>query len=425
MSFKEWRIWMKGLPFSMKWFTVLVLLRPIIDLLYFLKEISPLISPLYLVGFLTPFLVLFSFLSKKLPPRYKSIITDFNFWVWTVLVLFNLGLLLLIDASLSTIGNVLRYLTPVLFFFYFRRVVNSKEHLNGLLVTFLYSTAIPAVILLYELVFGPISAQELTESRGGGARFQGGYADVMNYAIYASGAFLIQSYFFIKKSAIIKGRTKRTVQLITVYVFCFTTFVVIKQTASWGVIIALAGLFLFFNLRTKKGILILLLSLPILVFLGSRIYSSKIQPLIQKEVMVIEGDADVDRSFNGRMSRWKKYFAIWEEMPLSSNLLGVNLSGHKAAPVMISGGMHNDFVRLLFLSGVVGLVFYLLFLFSLIKRVLVMKMPEQFLVLGAIGVVLLYSVSTCPLNYAPFIYYIFPIFAYASLPKHVLKKQYA
>ena len=91
---------------------------------------------------------------------------------------------------------------------------------------------------------------------------------------------------------------------------------------------------------------------------------------------------------------------------------------------MISGGMHSDYVRLLFLSGLIGLIFYLIFLFSLLKRVLSMQMPERFLVMGAIGIVLLYSITTCPLNYAPFIYYIFPILAYASLPKNVLKKQY-
>ena len=415
---------MKSLPLSMKWFTVLILIRPIVDLLYFLKEISVVISPLYIVGFLTPFLIIFSLFSRKLPPKYKSILSDFNFWVWAVIVIFNLGLHLLVEANFDTVGDTLRYLTPVLLFVYFRRFIYSKKQLEGILQTFLYSAAIPAALLAYELIFEPISTQMITENRGGGARYQGGYADIMNYAIYASAAFLIKSYFFLQKVKQKRTNLKKVIQLISVYAFCFTALIAIKQTASWGVLTALFALFILFNLGNRKGVVLLLISMPILIYLGSRIYSSKVQPLIQKEVSVIEGEENVDRSFNGRMSRWKKYFEVWNDMPLISNLFGVNFSGHKLAPVMISGGMHSDYVRLLFLSGLIGLIFYLLFLFSLLKRVLSMQVPEQFLVMGAIGIVLLYSITTCPLNYAPFIYYIFPILAYASLPKNVLKKQY-
>ncbi|MEQ8910212.1 MAG: O-antigen ligase family protein [Vicingaceae bacterium] len=420
MSFATWKIWLKTLPLAMKWLVLLILFRPLIDVFYFLKEISPVISPLYIVGVLSPVFILLSLLSKGLPIKFKSIVSDFNFWVWGGLSLFNIVLILFIDFSLDTFGDVLKYITPILLFIYFRRFINSKRQLNGVLTTFLISAIVPAIILTYELIFGPISTQELSANRGGGLRYQGGYADVMNYAIYATGSLLIQAYFFIQAG---RKKKRRVFRLLFVFIYATATLIAIKQTASWGVLLAIVFLFFIFNLGSRKGFLVLLVSMPLLVFLGTRVYNKTVEPLIEREIQVIEGDADVDRSFNGRMSRWKKYFQVWEEMPIYSNLFGVITSDQEEARTMVGGGMHSDYVRMLFLTGIIGLLFYLLFLVYLIRKSFRMTSPERFLTIAAITCLLMYSVSTCPLTYSFFTYLIFPIMAYASLPKYILKKE--
>ena len=83
---------------------------------------------------------------------------------------------------------------------------------------------------------------------------------------------------------------------------------------------------------------------------------------------------------------------------------------------MIGGGMHNDYIRLLFLTGIIGVVLYVLFFFFVFWRRKFLQPPEKFLVMGAVAIVMLYSVSTLPTIY-PGIYFIaYPIYSFALLP---------
>ncbi len=416
---------MKQLPFSLRWFVVLILLRPIIDVFYFLKELSPALSPLYIAGILTPILIGVSYVSRSFPKKYPSLLVDTNFGIWSALVLFNIILLVTIEEGVQLMGNVLRYSSPILLFFYLRHFVKSKTDLIGLLQTFYYSALIPAAILCYELVYDPINTELLSASRGGEERMQGAYADIMNYAIYAIAALIIKCYFFLRKVRVKQVRIKDRMNLALVILFCYAALVAIKQSSSWGVAIAISVLFILFNLSSIKGMIIVILLTPLLLFAGQRVFENRIEPLIEKEVKVIEGEKEVDRSFNGRMARWKKYFDIWSDMSISSNLIGTPLSGEKTASIMVSGGMHSDYVRVLFFTGILGLIAYLFFFVNMVRKIRFMKAPESFLILSVCGTVLLFSISTTPLLYVPLSYFIFPVFAYATLPKPVLKRSNA
>jgi len=420
MTFRNWRIWVKSLPLSQKWFVVLILLRPIIDVFYFLKEISPVLSPLYIAGILTPILIGISYISRRFPKKYPSLLIDANFTIWSALVIFNVVLLTMIETGFQLVGNILRYTSPILLYFYLRSFVKSRKELNGLLQTFYYSALIPAAFLCYEMAIAPINPELLSANRGGAARMQGAYADIMNYAIYAIGALIIKCYFFLSKSRLKQVRIKNRFNLALVMLFCLGGLLAIKQSSSWGVALSIGILFILFNLNSVKGKFAVILLMPVFLFAGQRVFTSKIEPLIEKEYEVIEGDADLDRSFNGRMSRWKKYFSIWAEMPISSNLVGTPLSGDKVSSVMVSGGMHSDYVRVLFFTGIIGLSTYLLFFVNIVKRVRFLKRPEIFLILAVSLTVLLFSVTTTPLLYIPLSYFMFPVFAYAALPKPIL-----
>ena len=88
---------------------------------------------------------------------------------------------------------------------------------------------------------------------------------------------------------------------------------------------------------------------------------------------------------------------------------------------MCGGGMHNDYVRLLFSTGIVGLVAYLIFLFLMIYRARSFNIPERFLIIGSVIAIVMHSISTVPLAYSAYNYLLFSIFAYALLP---LKQAY-
>ncbi|HXD93300.1 MAG TPA: hypothetical protein VNX01_08810, partial [Bacteroidia bacterium] len=87
MTYKEWKYWLKSQPWHLRWFTVLVLIRPIVDNFYYLKNISPFLSPLYLVGIATPILCVYAIISFK---RKDKSVFDFLFGIWTILILLSL-----------------------------------------------------------------------------------------------------------------------------------------------------------------------------------------------------------------------------------------------------------------------------------------------------------------------------------------------
>ncbi|MFT6946119.1 MAG: O-antigen ligase [Vicingaceae bacterium] len=420
MSFTNWRKWFKRLPLSIKWFILLLLIRPVLDQFYFLKEISPLISPLYLVGILTPFFIFISFGVRSFPKRIKSIKSDLLFVMWSLLLFANLIAVFLIDSPMDSLATLLRFSLPVLLYLYFRSVVNSRLNLIGILQTLYYSAYFPALLLGYEFIFGSLNAEYLSDSRGGGERMQGGYADIMNYAIYISSALIIKAYFFFRsKKSYFKRKNFRGLML-TVIV-SFLGLIAIKQTISWLVFIYLISLFMVFNFKSAKGKLIVIILAPLFIFIGLSVFESKIEPLIEKEYAVIEGEKEIGRAFNGRASRWIYYFDVYSTMPVVSNVFGTPLSLEQDAKPMISGLMHNEYIRLLFLTGIAGLALFLLFLFGLFRKVWLMDRADRFLGLAVLGSFAIFSVTTTPLIYAPYLYFVIPVFAYMALPSIILK----
>ena len=113
----------------------------------------------------------------------------------------------------------------------------------------------------------------------------------------------------------------------------------------------------------------------------------------------------------------EKYFEIWEQMPVENHFIGITSANFPETDNMIGGGMHSDYVRLLFLTGFIGVGMYVLFILGMGTMYPILNIPEKFLLSSTVLAVLLWSVSTIPTLYAPLLYFVFPVFAYAQLPK--------
>ena len=115
-TLETWKEWLGELPWLLKWFPLLIVLRPIVDSLYFLKEVSPLLSPPYLVGVLTPILAIAA-LAKFHYPNFGRVDKAFAFW--SVLVLLNCFFILLYDPlSILSLEFLLKLSLPVYLFFF-------------------------------------------------------------------------------------------------------------------------------------------------------------------------------------------------------------------------------------------------------------------------------------------------------------------
>jgi hypothetical protein len=420
MTFKDWWKWFKTLHATKKWYIVLIVIRPILDNFYELKEISALASPLYIVGVLTPVCIFASFNSNKFPKKYPSTI-DIPWNVFSVFLVFNCFIFYAIDLSVVALGDLIKYSTPVLLYAYSRRFVQSSQDLHGILMAFLISSFFPMGMMVSE-AWNPIAIQYIGEGRGGGSRIRGGYGDIMNYAVYIVGLFLVVGYFFLKN---VYGRFRLVVKpwhMLFVFGFVVYGLTQIKHVSTWTVALALMVLLMMHNMRNLKGIFFVIVLLALVMpFFAEDLYKAQIEPLIAKEIKVAEGESDESAAFNGRMSRWERYFEVWEQMPAINHFIGVATSNFDETVIMIGAGMHSDYVRLLFLTGFIGVTFYIVFLLIVGMNYFRLNMPEKFLLIGSVGSLMLWSVSTIPLLYAPFLYITFPIFAYALLPSNRLK----
>jgi hypothetical protein len=422
MNFKAWLNWYRSLQISRKWFVILILLRPIIDNFYELKETSVLASPLYIVGILTPLLVLFSFTSKNFSNENKAV-HDVLIKVFAFFLFGNCLYFFFTQFSISALGDVVKYTTPILLYFYARSFIRSKQDLDGILFSCLIACIFPLGMLLYESFVNPIAIEYISTGRGGGSRIRGAYADIMNYAVYIVLFFITISYWFLSN---LYGKTKLKINAIHVasaLVLVVYALSRIKHVSTWSVTFFVFLLLMIHNLRNVKGLIFVVVLLTIISsFFAQSIYDSQIEPLIGKELKVIEGESETNHAFNGRMNRWERYFEIWEQMPMMNHFIGITSANFPETDNMIGAGMHSDYVRLLFLTGFIGVAAYVLFILAVGSRYTQLRMPEKFLLASTVSALLLWSVSTIPTLYAPLIYFMYPIFAYALLPK---KLQYS
>ena len=412
MNYREWRSWFREQPWSLKWFLVLVLIRPALDLLYFLKEVSPFLSPLYIIGVATPVLILFSFFSQKFP-RTRSTLIDLAFVLLTGLFLFNSAAVLTLDLTIPTLEVVFKLMTPVLIYFFVRHLIRSQRDLDGLLVTFLVSTIVPIGMLLYESLVSPFGSVVNTREFD---RFNGLYADVMSYAIYVMGAFLIVCYFFIrsvrtgsfKKSSIGFGL------MVIVTLLCLVNM---HHGSSWAVFAGVGALLVLHlsSLRTAWVLLFVAVVSGVAYFVVGEEMEKRVTSMYSTELAILDEEESMARAFHGRGYRWMSYFKEWKEYPIAAKVLGISVTSSKPDRSKLLSGSHNDYMRVAFSAGLIGLAIYLLLFLMLFRQALLQRGPERFLILGAMAVVLLYSVTTTPTMYAPLMYLCLPVFAFAVL----------
>jgi O-antigen ligase len=416
MSYKEWKYWLGSMPWHLRWFVILVLVRPVVDNFYYLKNISPFLSPLYIVGILTPVLCVMAIVLYR--KKDRSVI-DVLFIAWTLIMALSLLFMFINDPMSKTfLEYFLKLSMPVYLYFFLRLLIRTQRDLDGVLQTFVYSSFFVIGVFLFELFVNPVKVLKTRDLE----RIQGYYGDVMNYAIYLTQGFLIMCYFYFRKKNIQSSRS-RTRNLVITIVLCIACLFKISHTASYIVFISILALFVLFNLKTNRtaGFAFVLVIMLVTYFFGGEAIQSKIAPLVKTDIAVYEGKKKSERLLHGRVGRWKDMLEQYSGFPVAAQFFGMPLTITDSY-AEVSTGAHNDFVRIMFFTGVVGLFVYLLILARLFARFKYLDPPHHFLALGVFAILLLYSVSTCPTLYAPMLYIILSVFCYLSLPESILKQ---
>lgn len=406
-TYREWKDWLNSLPIDLRWFVYLVILRPLIDVFYDLKNISPFISPLYIAGILTPVLCLAGIIRYK---KTGNSNIDFFFGAWSVLLIFSSLLFLFKRFNIGAFELFLKLTLPIYLFYFLRRFIINLSDLTGILYAFLISAYIASLFIIYEVVFHPIQEVEYTR---GVERLRGGFADVMNYGIYINMGFLISAYFHLRNTKI------KFFGISNIFLFFPVSILILTKINHVSSYIIFAFILAFFLLYYLKGnimfgsIVILIITL-LALNIGNRIFEDRISPLIEKDISALQGEKDQSKLLHGRMGRWERKWSTYSEMDIVAKLFSTNIDAPLAN--LISAGIHNDYLRILFTTGIIGFIFYLITLLLLFFKSLLVLAPEKYLIMSSISVLMLYSVSTTPTFYPIFMYAFLSIVAYFCLP---------
>lgn len=415
LLFSIYKDWFTGKPLLIRWFLWLILLRPFIDAFYFLKDISPYLSPLYIVGVLTPPLALYAII--RIPrPNYSRLDTWFG--LYTLLIGVSCLALFLSDSfSLNAFDMIFKVMLPSSLYFFFRTLIRSKLDLDGILQTFLYSSLSVVLIFAYELVFNPINIQI---SRGF-ERFQGTFADTMNYSIYMTGGLIIAGYQMFQNPSPFSLKA-RGLFLTLVIALSITMLFNIHHTASYMVVAVITLLLLLHYLKTNAvvGIITTISAAGIIYFTGADAFRQNVLPLIETDIMVYQGEKDDEALLHGRVGRWQNFYRYFDDQSPAIQILGLPLN--MESPYMYIGkGSHNDFVRHHMFIGYAGLCIYLFILANVIVRILKYRTQMHYLGLATLSSVMLFSITTTPLLYPTLMYLVMPIFAMLALPPQFME----
>jgi hypothetical protein len=352
MNYRTWRLWFRSKPISFKWLILIILIRPIINAFWDVKDAVLNVSPLMIVGIGVPLLMAFFTLTRQLPP-VKYGVTDRYFFVWFAFLSINALLFLNENTSIVVFGIALKLMMPVYMYFYLRRFITSKEDLQGILTAMLYSLVFPALALLYEIFFHPFS---IVETRGI-VRYEGFYADALSYGTYFIGLLFISCYFWlIKNRDSFFGRGQLGLFLFMLGISA-TGMLRVNHTTSYGVFIAIVLIFfLFLSAQRMRNLIVF----PILLLLAFFVIQEEVEKnfftLIQGELAVLRGEKDSIYAFHGRMSRWTELWGNFEDYSIIGQLFGLPVDGLTSSRIIT--GTHNDFLRLIFLTGYVGFFSY-------------------------------------------------------------------
>ncbi len=152
---------------------------------------------------------------------------------------------------------------------------------------------------------------------------------------------------------------------------------------------------------------------------GSEVLQDKISPLIQTDIQVYEGQQNTDRLLHGRVGRWRSMLELFSAESVPVQFFGFPLK-FKYVFQFIGIGSHNDFIRMLFGTGIIGLRSYLILLFRIWLRRLVLGLAQNYLLTATMLALIFYSISVTPTFYAPFMYFALSVFAYVALPGNKL-----
>jgi hypothetical protein len=206
--------------------------------------------------------------------------------------------------------------------------------------------------------------------------------------------------------------------VLVVGTFCLIALFHIHHVASYVVFLAILGMFLMYNFKTNiaSSMVIVIIIISSIAFLGQDFISERVSKLVEKDVEVYEGKADTKFMLHGRVGRWELMLENFFSQNPAAVLFGYPFS-FEVPYNMVGVAPHNDFLRILFFTGIIGFVLYLSVLFLIYQRANSLNTYQKYIGVTMLLITVLYSISVVPTYYPNYLYFMLSVFAFFALPK--------
>ncbi|RED47073.1 hypothetical protein DFQ10_101854 [Winogradskyella eximia] len=328
-------------------FLVLVATKSIVDAFWNIR-MGPL-SFGSIGGLLIPILFYPTLLNRKNFPKSWRLNATFLF------LALSLSFILALPVKLSaTLELLILNLNIYMGFFLIPSLITNKKRLKQLLLAIIICGLFPIAVSLFQFQTGIIFYARETV---GLTRYVGFYHDAFPVRFYGLMTLLaILMYFqFFKPQRFLKyflyGVT---------FSALFSVYLVFSK-AGVGITGLWIALIMFFSKsKVKQTIAIAVALIVVSVMFGDVIYGN-IEQLFSKETGYQAGEIkDARYTLAGRGYVWQEYWDFWtNEQPLFFQIFGDGLT----RPT------HNEFLRLLLISGVVGVVIFVFFIIRMFNSV--------------------------------------------------------
>jgi hypothetical protein len=378
--------------FTFKIIILMIVIKPIVNTFYdfnilmgitLLQIFSAILFVLLLIGNLVGvksktnsivFLILGLFCSLYIFNIFRTMISNFDFSTFKLL------------SKVS--------LFPLLFY-YFKKHINLNIDFEIIINAFIKST-IPIIFLAIVdfLIIGNYQQNREFE------RFESSYGDIATVGLQLNILIIIMYYNIIKENETLFGKNR--IYNLTLFFFSIFSLFKISHGSSFGVFGALSFLFIFFKLKTSIIKNLIVLSVPfiaVFIFFGSWIKKFSTVFFQREFLAILSGENILTKGylFHGRVGRWIRHLNLFDqERDFNQFFGGIGIK----YPYLMGSGPHNDYLRILFSTGYVGLMLFLILLLSLFFYSFKLKTEDKFIILCAIILIVLYSVTLTPTVYS-------------------------
>ena len=297
------------------------------------------------------FVALYYFLERKLSLfKFRFALPAFLF------LAINMVSVFLSQDILVGINDWFRICSWIIMLFWIIAVFNTKKKINWLINACVFATVISVLVIILQRMIGSAHYMYGPEIE---QRF--GWFGGPN----AAGFILLGAFPFVLFRTFQTKGPRQILYIGLIIAIAVAVFFTYFRT-NW--IIFLIQIMFFIVLKRKEIKRSLFIFILIMIVIGiwgtTRRYSVEIESRLE-DIYYIKDPAMIRKTGSGRFGIWGDNIYAFVRAPILTKLLGRGMKGSEA----IAGrhGAHNDFLSVLSNNGLIGLLMYLWFLFTLFK----------------------------------------------------------